>query len=719
MSRIVVQEDPRKSKRDLRKVFNYDFFKIITEIILNADDSYRRLEDSHQINSKQTIKIMFDRDERILTIIDNAEGMSYDDMKRIFSNYGGDHSKYQNHQGVRGLFGQGAGDVLYNAAFSKKIAQIISFKDNQVTKCKFYYRDKKEIEVDVISKNIDLLRKKYQMKENGTIVEFGLDKKIIVPSKNQIKEKIESFYMLRFVLSNPKRDVLFSEGGISYELSSNAYTTNGLESLVTDKNIKFTYDDEIIHGKLSLFKDNSKLAQRKIIIIDENQVVYDETYFDYDKSLGIQLLTGVLELPKISQIIRKHLNADDPKELLTDTRDGFDRRNTFTKSMYDAVGKTIEQTLKKINQERDSQPIDLSTNKTFQDIMKKLNSYYRELELSSIGGLAAGKEPPAEGLQFARNTISITKGKTYGLLLYINPKQISTDDEIKIECEDDYHINLQTKIITYTEEDIKDSIVRKQVVIQGRNINHSPIIIKASTKDYETKVMIQVIDEKIIYPDNGMEFIPKRKTIIPNRNALLKLYIDTDYIPIGSEIVIEEKETGSLFNTQKTIKFNKEDLITESIGKIDLEVEGKSFMGEIYIEASYKDIQAKATMYIREKEKENEGYDGLLNKIQLKYEKDEAWQAQLDHHSGILYINGSHIINVKNMGNLNFSDIKNPQFSTQKQYYLFELIAEETSKRIVLQQYEKEPQDKKEILVEKIQYQKTRIYEMLYEILSK
>jgi hypothetical protein len=139
MSRIVVQEDPRKSKRDLRKVFNYDFFKIITEIILNADDSYRRLEDSHQINSKQTIKIMFDRDERILTIIDNAEGMSYDDMKRIFSNYGGDHSKYQNHQGVRGLFGQGAGDVLYNAAFSKKIAQIISFKDNQVTKCKFYY----------------------------------------------------------------------------------------------------------------------------------------------------------------------------------------------------------------------------------------------------------------------------------------------------------------------------------------------------------------------------------------------------------------------------------------------------------------------------------------------------------------------------------------------------------------------------------------------------
>jgi hypothetical protein len=125
VSKIIVKEDPRKSKRDLRKVFNSDFLKIITEIILNSDDSYRRLENQSRVDSNQEIKIILKRKERIITIIDHAEGMTKSDMERIFSNYGGDHSKHNEHDGVRGLFGQGAGDVLYNAAFSKKIAQII------------------------------------------------------------------------------------------------------------------------------------------------------------------------------------------------------------------------------------------------------------------------------------------------------------------------------------------------------------------------------------------------------------------------------------------------------------------------------------------------------------------------------------------------------------------------------------------------------------------
>ena len=716
MGELIVKYDARKVKRDIRKVFNGDFLKIITEIVLNSDDSYKRLEQNEDIKTKKEIIIEIKRSIRTITITDHAEGMSNDDLKRIFTLYGGDHSKFSNNKNVRGLYGQGAGDVLFNAALSKLTASIISFKDNEISKCIFKFYEDRKIEIKNLKQNEKQLRHKYQMPGNGTIVEFGFDNSVNIPSKISIIDKIEEFYMLRYILLNPYRKIKLIDDKLTYELNANKYRIDHLVPIFSkSKVISFKFDNDQIEGVLKLYKKPSETLKHKVIIKDENDVVYDDTYFDFDKTPGIHYMTGVLELKGISHIIRKHLNSDDPKELLSDTRDGFDRRTQFTKLLYQSVEKHIDSAIKQLNQEKEDTPIDITNHKAFINIMKELNSYYKELELSSIGGLSTGKEPPADGLQFARQVISITKGKTYGLHLYINPKQIDANEAIEILCDNNENINIQTFKLSFQEEDIQDGIVKKQVIIQGISRTSSPIKLIAKSKNYETSVSISVIDEKIIYPENGLEFIPKKRTIIPNKGSNIILYFDTDYVPVNSIIRVTKEYTQSLFPLYDELIINETHLISETIGKIIIEVEPSSMIDELYINSSFESITAQATIYFREPTDDDDGYDGLFSKIQLKFEALSSWQSQLDPKHGILYINGSHIINIANMGDLNQKDPKAPQFKESQQKYIFELITLEASKKIINQYIEKNLRkiNDYETYLNEIQEEKTNLYKRI------
>jgi hypothetical protein len=253
------------------------------------------------------------------------------------------------------------------------------------------------------------------------------------------------------------------------------------------------------------------------------------------------------------------------------------------------------------------------------------------------------------------------------------------------------------------------------VIIQGISRTSSPIKLIAKSKNYETSVSISVIDEKIIYPENGLEFIPKKRTIIPNKGSNIILYFDTDYVPVNSIIRVTKEYTQSLFPLYDELIINETHLISETIGKIIIEVEPSSMIDELYINASFESITAQATIYFREPTDEDDGYDGLFSKIQLKFEALSSWQSQLDPKHGILYINGSHIINIANMGDLNQKDPKAPQFKESQQKYIFELITLEASKKIINQYIEKNLRkiNDYETYLNEIQEEKTNLYKRI------
>lgn len=714
MSMITVKEASRKKKRDILKVFNDDFLKVITEILLNSDDSYKRIEALSNDDEIKRITIKIERDPSFITIIDQAEGISAENMKSLFSSYGNDHSKYSQNNGVRGLFGQGLGDVLHHSAVLQKKANIISFKDGSVNRCDFYYNDDKQIKIVDQSSNALALRKFYNIQGNGTVVEFELPEKVIIPKRQAIKDKIEEFYMLRYILSNPKRQVELIDFGKSIQLNSDKYSVNELEPIGEKEFVSFKYESYTLKAQIELYKKSKTEFNTKILIIDENDVVYDDTYFDFDKSPGIHLITGIVRIPNLGNVIRDYLNLDQPKELLTDSRDGFDKRMKFTQNMFDAIGKVIEKKLDQYNKEKESKPIDISTNKKINQIMKQLNTYYRDLELTPIGGNAVGKKPPANGIQFARSIISITKGKNYGLHLYINPKQINPGEVIKLIYEPSNNVEIKSSDLAYAEEDIKDGIVMKQVVIRGLQITNEPFMITAQHEQYESSVGVNVIEEKIIYPEFGLEFIPKKRNVEPNKETKLHLYFDTVDIPLNTVITITEEYNGTLFPSEQNVMTQKDHLITDSIGFIPITIQTGMNIGEIHIRAQFESLVAKAVIYVRHKEKKDDGYDGLFNKIQLQHQPEEYWQSQLDSRTGTLYINSGHIINTSNMGQLG-NDEKQPKFNTNQQKYLFELISDAASKKIIEQLQTVQGikyKDHKHFL-DALQEQKTKIYQSI------
>src|SRR5262249_29434212 len=74
--------------------------------------------------------------KRECQIIDRAEGMSAEDMRHKFAEYGAEKSGASAGHAVRGLFGQGICDVVY----SHQPAEVRSIKDDRAAICEFSWR---------------------------------------------------------------------------------------------------------------------------------------------------------------------------------------------------------------------------------------------------------------------------------------------------------------------------------------------------------------------------------------------------------------------------------------------------------------------------------------------------------------------------------------------------------------------------------------------------
>lgn len=716
MGRVAVTEADRKVKRDIQKVFGDNFYKIITEMILNSDDSYARLEATRKQEGKRRITLWLDRDKRMMKIVDHAEGMSLQKLETIFSKYGGDYSGGDTMKRIRGLFGQGASDVMFLSALHGFDSYMITIQDNQASRCDFFFSGKKEIETYDVTDTIETIRNETGIHRNGTYAVFGIHEGVSLPRPKDIKKNIESFYMLRYILANPNRDVRFYDGELMHRLSSQKYMIGDHKILLNNRAIKLDHDSTTLKSVLTLYEKKDSDPQ-KIIIRDENNVVYDDTMFGLDKFHGSTYIAGEYIIHGISDFLRERLNADVPEEILRDSRDGFDGRTNFTKQMFRKVGDIVMEIIEENNLRRETVTFSLSSNKKLHEALKKINNYFNELALSNIAGLNTGDNPPPDGIQFARPVISISRNKWYGLHLYINASQIQANQEIKLIYEKNDYITFTNDTISYHEKDVRENnLVIKNVIIKAHKITTEPIRLKASIGKYETTVLINVVKEKIIYPENGLEFIPKRKEIGPGKKFSFALYFDTEYIPLGTSIIVTTQYESKLLSDTFSFVVSNDAIIAETIGMRKIPIEAHKYNEKISIEATCQEIVANAVCYVKEPKDDEEGNEGLLNKIELTFDKGN-WQTSILQSKGLLTINGQHPINKAILGNLKHLDPNNPDFNDDQLKYIFELLSHETAKLYVTDKMMKEesPDIIPERLFDEVQEHKTKVYKDLIE----
>ena len=692
MTKIMVQSSLRKKRRDLKDTLGDDILRYIAELITNSDDSYRRLESDGNISEKNDIYIELSSDRRkkeaeddnyVIRVIDNAEGMTEENLIKIFETYGADNAGGVRKK-ARGIFGQGASDVLQSSASEKRTALIETIKDNRASRLTYNMDENLDPSIDVtpienLSNNqLSQLRNNWNIPENGTSISFGIPSTVKFNKriKDNMKELISMYPSFRYLLNQSNRNIYYICDNKKEKLSSEKYQFND-ERLLAEKSFNFKFDNNRIECILKVYEnENKKYDGTNILVIDENYSVFDNTMFDFQNAASAQNISGELLIKGLYDICYEHLNAENPDAIVRDNRTGFDVKNDFYKELNKAINPILEKILDENS--KDVKTTNLTNNKKFNDALKKLNKYIKAELKDEIGGNLKGTTPPVEGIKFIRQSASITKGKTYNLKLLINSEIVDPNKVIDIVCEDNPKIDVQPKKITYNIDEVEDNLVIKNIIIKANECTEEPILVQAKVDSRISSIAIDVLDLDIHYPENGLEFYPNDVALVYDKTHYIKLYIDTSIVPLGSTISI------SCFGLDGKVSYLLDDsnIIAEGIIELNVEFSGGE-LGKTYdVKANFNEIVTNAKITLIESGVLDPPGNGLISGFKLE-PSEMAFQSYFNPYTHQIVINSQNPINIRIMGDMKDKNPEKPIFSKEQSKYLCDIISNQAAALLV------------------------------------
>ncbi|MEJ0072917.1 MAG: ATP-binding protein [Candidatus Saccharibacteria bacterium] len=573
---ISVQIASRYKRRKAANAVGKSLLKTLTEPITNADDSYKRLVDNGLINSeeKKPIIIELDKTSRSVKVIDFGEGMTDESMQKFFGVYGDDTSGGSQGSGVRGMFGQGISDVL----FHHENGMILSIVDRTLYTCKFKKSEDGDWKIDPKRTTTQLkpeVRKGLGIPEgNGTIVSFTLAEGTPIPHK--FTEQLRDFYMLRLINSDPSRSVILREKKRSgtTEEEIRYVSPDGEKIGAWHETIEFE-DYEPVEVSIELYKSKEALAEQQngLLVYDEKNAVYDLTLFGYPQDYpGAEELYGTVELTGARAIIYDKINQEQPEEILTDERSGFNTDHEFYKKLQAVVKPKLDDIL--LAKSSAKAPAKEQTDPKHQKVLALFDNLYREVMGADnlIASPKADPTPPEGGLQFDRTNINTTVNKSYGLGLNINLALLPVGSVVNLEC-DKEDIVIEPRIFEVTESLKKaNKLARKIITIQGKKSGISASI-EASTDVYKANVVATVVDEDRVYPE-FLQFYPLELAVTQEASHKAFLYINTNEIAPGSTIYISSDNENVKLSDDSVIvssDFEYDDIVKQEIAFSTLE----------------------------------------------------------------------------------------------------------------------------------------------------
>lgn len=595
---IVVKDAKRLVGRNINERFDGDIYREIAELITNSLDSYNRLKD---FSGERIVRIELHKPQRkskekyTLRVIDNAEGMSLETLTKIFSIRGEDNNQGENFDRVRGMFGLGASDVMRVSAYQEKSAEYYSFKDGKASCLRFNMNDDKTLATIMpfsIEKNEQVvgLRNKFGIPGNGTVAIFGIPDEVIVPNNfEEFKRGLESVFLLRNILMNDDNIIILDAFGEKERLTTNSPEYR-LENPFYDKEFAFNFKKRELKLNLRFYKNTYKEVNGiEILVQDSRDVIYDNQpqMFGFKKSQGAENLSGILTIKNFYEELNYFLNERNIS-LLKDDRSGFDINKGFGKILTKEVEPFIREAFNIATRENRKENTSLSGTKNYREFLSFLNKDLKSTQVIGSGHSKETKTPPSGAVDFVRSKITITTGKKYDLKLDINKEIINTGDLIEINAygNEEEFISFTSKIII-NEEDLIEEIPQKSILVEGlKTTGDSSVLLTASCRETTCRCEIKVIDEEIIYPQNGIEFEKHDMTIVPDvRHKKIKIYFDKDSIG-DKKVIISDNSNGKLAFQNNLFDISQGTMINETIGFFTIDFSGGDLNDEYNIVAT-------------------------------------------------------------------------------------------------------------------------------------
>ncbi len=544
MTEYKVEFTDRLRRRHRKKAVK-SYLQGLAEIIINSDGSYQKLESEKKKISGE-INIFIDRIKRTLEIFDFAEGLSRKDMEEIFTKTGAKHKTHR--KGGRSLFGKGLSDTLFSPIMDVGSGEVHSIKGGCYSYAIFKKSDSGEEVVDIKPDGDSIIavdgkiRKKIHIeKDDGTLVKFRLSSKQTFPRDDTIVADLSNFYMLRFINSNPQRTIrvsFFNDNQFIYNTLIRFHEPMDKKKVGQDINAEYKFKDySPIKLSGALYKTEKRLRghspttgldkrENGLLVYDEYHNMMDLQLFGFDEDPNAQYYFGTLCLEGAYEIIRDYMDKED-EEILTDTRDGFDRRHIIYREIRKVVDKWLREIISKDQLEESKNSfLSKETLEKQKEAFKKLNEIYGKINSESellLGDKNGENEGLSSPLEFSIKTAKLILGKKYKVCLNSDIDLIPPNSKISIQYPNQLAIIPKEIIIKKPKS---GKICSEYIELIPLKLGKDIEVIATYSEEIKAVLHLEICEEEYYHPKKIIEFYPKRLIIPSGKKKSAMLYID-------------------------------------------------------------------------------------------------------------------------------------------------------------------------------------------------
>ncbi len=633
--RKTIQWAAREKRRTVNSAVGKNFFKTITEPITNSDSAIKNLlkvdhssglverlldlKTGDRVDSSTVVKSIPSRTRgritlelnsaikgklaRLCRVIDTGPGMSANELEKKFEMYAEAKARGEK---TRSLFGRGALDVLlyHNESI------IYSVKDGILSVCRIFWADDTEIEVEEIGAATTMRLRDFELPESilesGTVIQFKLKDGTSLPMEGEIIDKISRFYMLRLIAADPNTRTTIKrfradgvyESDLRYDFPVGTVLGRFDDKLDVGRGQSYPINILVARSDEPLQVDTVNVERREngLLFVDESDAVFDITLLpEYDKSPFLNHIFGIVRIVGIRGLLESFLEADEAVAVLTETRDGFNRKHDITRALFSIVEKYVkplyqveEQRQKKGETNRSDE-----LNRRIRDALKAINDFSKE----EADDGEVGPPDTGEPVAFSVKSVQLYAGITKNVSVFVNTDKVKNSEIVLFESD-----NPEIKV----EPDSETVKHRKNQKYQRFTIKllcgekgHKGVVTAltldkdgAEVKD-ELKIL-GVSDPPIFVPPDDIEFAESRFAGQPNRLNKATLLVNLDAFTGFPEITfwLEEKvgsvSLGESVEKRIQIKVSKEMISEGSIARVNVSFNGTAWGQKAILRAKAK-----------------------------------------------------------------------------------------------------------------------------------
>lgn len=604
----------RAVARAMHRAIQGDPFRALIELILNADDSYRRLEDKGDTPSG-IIEIEFERwrDGGHFDVRDFAEGMGPDEALNKILGWGAALSGHADGS-ARGFFGRGGKDALFEMANGK----LATCKDNVITQLVFTEEaGERGVEEEHLAARPARRQQLGIPSGNGTVASFDLPIGVRVPQFETVRETLSTLYALRKVLANPNRDVRLKYRGESFQLQ---YTPPvgvveeaGQTNITTDAG-QMVLEYGISVAPSELDQTDSDRREGGLLIVDEKDAVIDLNLYHFNRDPDAERIFGEVRVIGL----RNAMQRDET--IVTEERNGLNDSNRSAKQIIAAIEQLIDPVVRKLREQKRHRDSEQSA-KTKQKV-SQLTSELNDLAAKITGekAQAPGPVPGPEGPPGPpRPTPPISPDPILAIptALTLTPR-VSSRVSVYFDtsrCKGDVIVEAQGDDIEFWPDqfviDDTQEVFRHDVEVFGLAAGSEGSLVVVNDGG-ELTIPFKVVAEVYPTPEAGFGFVPDVVTTNQGRGRTLQLYIDTKQVAESGDIVFEV-EDDSVGHLDKTfVQYTSENALY-GIVRVGVKITGVKLGGATTVTAKSGDHVAECRFEVVSRRKPGPSTGGFFN----------------------------------------------------------------------------------------------------------